>query len=165
MKASTRSAGLLATLFLAFALPLAAKKEPPAHPVNLNTASLHDLMTLPGIGPTRAEAILEFRRKNGQFRSANDLLVIHGMSKKRVALLRPYITTSSTPTHTQPIKPKPKTTSTSSTKVSSSKANPNSPKATPPKRSMQPKPANNPASGHPDASQPANALPSPNPGS
>jgi competence protein ComEA len=111
MTAGIRRTGLRGVLLLAaglsFALALTAKKNPPAHPVNLNTASLHDLMTLPGIGPARAEAILDFRRKNGQFHSVNDLLIIHGMSKKRVAALRPYLTLTSAP-HPQPAKPKPK---------------------------------------------------------
>jgi competence protein ComEA len=127
MTAGVRRAGLLLTLLfsagLPFALAFAAKKPPPPHSVNLNTASLHDLMTLPGIGPTRAEAILEFRRKNGQFRSVNDLLVIHGMSKKRVAALRPYLTLTSAPSHAQPAKPnlksKPATTTTTKTPATS----------------------------------------------
>ncbi|MCK9909593.1 ComEA family DNA-binding protein, partial [Microbacteriaceae bacterium K1510] len=37
--------------------------------ININTASLQELMNLPGIGETRAKAILAYREKNGQFRS------------------------------------------------------------------------------------------------
>lgn len=89
------------------AAPLATKKTPPPHSVNLNTASLSDLMTLPGIGMSRAQAILDFRRKNGAFRSVNDLLVIHGISKKRLDLIRPYIVVGAPPPHPQPAKSKP----------------------------------------------------------
>jgi competence ComEA-like helix-hairpin-helix protein len=109
MTAGIRGAGLLGMLFLMGALPLEATKTPPAHPVNLNTATVQDLMTLPGIGQTRAEAIFDFRRKNGQFHSVNDLLVVHGISKKRLDLIRPYITVGPPPPpHSQPTKPKPK---------------------------------------------------------
>jgi competence protein ComEA len=150
MTAGIRRAGLLGTLFLAV-LSLAATKTPPAHPVNLNTASLHDLMTLPGIGPTRAEAILDFRRKNGHFRSVNDLLVIHGMSKKRVALLRPYITVGPPPAppHSQPVKPKP------TPKPSSAK---------PASKPSSPKPNSAPAANPPPAAPPTSTAPAPNSG-
>jgi competence ComEA-like helix-hairpin-helix protein len=67
-------------------------KTPPApHSVDLNSATSQQLEELPGIGPTRANAILEFRKKNGRFRSVNDLLVVKGISRKELEKIRPYI--------------------------------------------------------------------------
>ncbi len=69
----------------------AAQKEPPAAPVNINTASAEQLATLPGIGPSMAKAIINFRTRNGPFRRVEELLIIKGMSKKKLAKLRPYV--------------------------------------------------------------------------
>jgi competence protein ComEA len=112
-----RSVALFAAGVLACsgAATTANKKNPPAHPVDLNTATLAELETLPGIGAVRAQAILDFRAKNKRFRSVNDLLAIRGFSKNRVAKLRPYIAlgpppapASATPKHSAAkSKPKP----------------------------------------------------------
>ena len=50
--------------------------------VNINAASLELLMTLPGIGETRARAILDYRNKNGAFASADELLNVSGIGDK-----------------------------------------------------------------------------------
>jgi len=78
-------------LLLACALAFAQKK-PPATPLDLNTATAEQLQQLPGIGPTTAEAIVRFRTKSGPFRRVEDLRAIHGISKKRLEAIRPYIT-------------------------------------------------------------------------
>ena len=79
---------------LCFALVFAAagqgKKQPPAKPLDLNTATLEELQQLPGIGPTRAKAIVHFREKSGPFRRVEDLLVIRGITRARLEKLRPY---------------------------------------------------------------------------
>lgn len=53
--------------------------------VNINSASLEELASLPGIGTTLAEAIIKDREMNGPFREANDLLRVNGIGKKRLA--------------------------------------------------------------------------------
>lgn len=81
---------LLEILLLAGALGWAAK-QPPATPVNVNTANVEQLQTLPGIGPSTARSIVHYRQRNGPFRRIEDLLIIRGMSKKKLARLKPYV--------------------------------------------------------------------------
>ena len=71
---------------------LAAKKQPPAHPINLNTATLEQLEELPGVGPVTAKSIIDFRTKSGPFKRTEDLLAVPRISKKRFQKIAPYIT-------------------------------------------------------------------------
>ena len=75
----------------------AAQKKAPTHPIDLNTATLQQLQELPGIGPTTAKAIVQFREKSGPFKRVEDLLAIHGISKARLEKLRPYVTVTPPP--------------------------------------------------------------------
>ena len=68
-----------------------AKKKLPAHPINLNTATLQQLEELPGIGPVTAQKILDFRAKSGPFKSVTDLLAVPRISKARFAKIKPYV--------------------------------------------------------------------------
>lgn len=80
---------LLLTLFVS--ANARTKKHLPAHPFDLNTATLKELEELPGVGPVTAHEILNFREKSGPFKSVNDLLVIPRISKKRLDKIRPYV--------------------------------------------------------------------------
>ena len=64
-------------------------------PVNLNTANFSELDSLPGIGPVMAERILEFRKKNGIFKRAEDLMNVRGIGEKKFLKLRDYIVVES----------------------------------------------------------------------
>jgi len=88
-------------LFALCATPwgLAAKKKPPAAPINLNTATSEELQLVPGIGPATADKILQMRKSYGAFKSVDDLLAIRGIGAKRLEKMRKYLTTGkSTPT-------------------------------------------------------------------
>jgi competence protein ComEA len=61
-------------------------------PLNLNTATLEQLDTLSGIGPTTAQTILEFREERGGFGSVDELGEIPGIGEKRLATLREEVT-------------------------------------------------------------------------
>lgn len=82
---------------LSFCSDSLAKKNPPAHPIDLNTATAKELEQLPGVGPTTAKAIVDFRGKGGHFRRVTDLLVIRGISEAKLKKMRPYITVGPTP--------------------------------------------------------------------
>ena len=54
-----------------------------AGPVNVNTADATTIAKeLDGIGPAKAQAIVEYRQKNGPFRAAEDLLKVQGIGEK-----------------------------------------------------------------------------------
>ena len=60
--------------------------------VNINTATLDQLQTLPGIGPVLAQRIIDYRKTNGPFSSVEDLIKIKGIGEKTLAKLKPYAT-------------------------------------------------------------------------
>ena len=59
--------------------------------VNVNTATLAQLETLPGIGPVIAGRIIEYRTANGLFRSINQLETVKGIGPKTLEKLRPFV--------------------------------------------------------------------------
>jgi competence protein ComEA len=64
----------------------------PAQPVNLNSATLEQLDTLDGVGPTTAQKIIDFRTAHGGFGSVDDLDQIPGIGEKKLAALRDQVT-------------------------------------------------------------------------
>jgi competence protein ComEA len=60
--------------------------------VNLNTASVAQLETLPGIGKSTAERILEYRQKNGGFKKVEDLMNVRGVGEKSFLKLKALVT-------------------------------------------------------------------------
>ncbi len=64
--------------------------------VDLNTATKEELESVKGIGPVKAQAIIEYRKYNGSFRKVDDLQEIKGFGDKSVDKLRHEVTVSST---------------------------------------------------------------------
>ncbi|TGN64945.1 ComEA family DNA-binding protein [Nocardioides eburneiflavus] len=60
--------------------------------VNLNTADLAALDTLPGVGPVTAESIIGWRDANGGFTSVDELLEVDGIGEATLADLAPHVT-------------------------------------------------------------------------
>ena len=60
-------------------------------PVDLNTATAEQLEALPGVGPATAQAILEYRREHGRFRSVDELIDVRGIGEAKLAALRPKV--------------------------------------------------------------------------
>ena len=63
-----------------------------ASKVNINTAGKDELMTLTGIGETRAEAILAYRQETGGFQVPEDLMQVEGIKEKTFEKLKDQIT-------------------------------------------------------------------------
>ncbi|MFD7293397.1 helix-hairpin-helix domain-containing protein [Streptomyces sp. NPDC059897] len=55
----------------------------PAGPVGLNTATLEQLDTLPGVGPVLAQHIVDYRTEHGGFRSVDELREVNGIGDRR----------------------------------------------------------------------------------
>ena len=60
--------------------------------VNLNTATKDELVALPGIGPVKAQAILDSRDKHGGFKSVEELKDVKGIGAKRFEALKGELT-------------------------------------------------------------------------
>lgn len=60
--------------------------------LNLNTASQTELTRLPGIGETKAAAIVAWRQEHGSFQTVEDLMAVDGIGEKTLENLRPYVT-------------------------------------------------------------------------
>jgi competence protein ComEA len=63
-----------------------------AAPVNLNTATVEQLATIPGVGPKMAERIIDYRQKNGGFKKVEDLMNVSGVGEKSFLKMKPLIT-------------------------------------------------------------------------
>ena len=56
--------------------------------VDINSATLSDLDALPGVGPTTAQAIIDYRIANGPYASVDDLLNVRGIGPSKLAAMR-----------------------------------------------------------------------------
>ena len=59
--------------------------------VNINTATLEELQTIKGIGKKKAEAILQYRKEHGAFRTKEDLLQVKGIGKKALEAIESQV--------------------------------------------------------------------------
>jgi competence protein ComEA len=63
----------------------------PSAPVQLSTATLEQLDSLPGVGPVTAQKILDYRQKHGAFQSVDELDAVPGIGPKRLDQLRDLV--------------------------------------------------------------------------
>jgi competence protein ComEA len=60
--------------------------------ININTAGINELMTLSGVGEAKAKAIIEYREKNGSFKSIEDIKNVSGIGEAAYQKIKDYIT-------------------------------------------------------------------------
>ncbi|HVW64164.1 MAG TPA: helix-hairpin-helix domain-containing protein [Nitrosospira sp.] len=65
--------------------------------VNINTATQAELEALEGIGPAKARAIIDYRKKKGPFKTSGDLEKVKGIGPATMKRLRPEITVGELP--------------------------------------------------------------------
>ncbi len=91
--------------FLSVVLPLAAFA---AQVVNINTADVATLaQSISGIGESKAQAIVDYRTKNGRFESVDDLVNVKGIGIKTVDRIREFLIVAPAvaPAKVKPVKP------------------------------------------------------------
>ncbi len=87
---------MLALLVLLTSSPvMAAAKAAPTSAVNINTATAVELMQLPGIGKSKADAIISFREQH-PFKAVDELNEVKGIGPKMMEKLAPYISVNGT---------------------------------------------------------------------
>jgi competence protein ComEA len=91
-------AGLLMGALLTAAVPDARAQQAAtvakAATIDLNSASVSDLESLPGVGRRTAERIIEYRQKNGSFKKIEELMNVKGIGEKSFLKLKPLIAVS-----------------------------------------------------------------------
>ena len=69
----------------------ASGKLAPGQTININHASAEELEALPGIGPAHAQAIIDYRNQNGDFKSIEDIQKVKGIKAGEFSKLKDYI--------------------------------------------------------------------------
>lgn len=77
---------------LLFALAALLVSTAAAAALNLNTATKDELVTLPGIGPAKAQAIVDYRNQHGPFRSVDEVRKVKGIGEKLFTQIKPELT-------------------------------------------------------------------------
>lgn len=59
--------------------------------INLNTAGVDELVSLPGIGESTADKIIEYRNKKGRFKKIQDIMKVKGIGEKKFEKIKEYL--------------------------------------------------------------------------
>jgi competence protein ComEA len=113
-------AGLLVLAFLFTSLPTLGAETRGV--VNVNNANASQLALLPRVGPSVAERIVDYRKQNGPFKKAEDLMLVQGIGEKTFQLLKPYVAIAGETTLKEKVKGSKSGSGSKSSKSSEGKA-------------------------------------------
>jgi competence protein ComEA len=82
---------LLRFFHVSFEIPTSHETQASISLINLNAATQKDLESLPGIGPTIATRMLEYRKVHGQFRTLEDVKRVKGIGEKKASQLKSHV--------------------------------------------------------------------------
>jgi competence protein ComEA len=99
MKSITNvTATLIIAIFIAGAVSVSAgEKASDQVTININTATVSELTHLPGIGASKAQAIVKYREKH-VFKKIEDIMKVKGIGRKSFKKLRPHLAVKGTTT-------------------------------------------------------------------
>ena len=87
----TWALALASVTLLAASVQAADTGPTPVGVVNVNTASAQELQLLPGIGETRAHAVVALRKRRGGFKSVDELKDVKGIGDAGLERMRPFV--------------------------------------------------------------------------
>jgi competence protein ComEA len=70
--------------------------------LNLNTATKDELVALPGIGPSKAQAIVDYRNQHGPFKSVDEIRKVKGIGEKLFTQIRPELSVGKSEAKAEP---------------------------------------------------------------
>ena len=104
MRRRNNHAAVLLALLGIWLLSLApAQAQTAKGKVNINSASTEQLSLLPRVGDVVAGRIIEFRDKNGRFKTPEDLMLVKGIGEKTFELIEPYVSITGDTTLSQKV--------------------------------------------------------------
>jgi competence protein ComEA len=91
----TSFVGSIAALLMLLAMLAVQPATGGENPIDINKAPVSELVKINGIGNAKAQAIVEYREKNGSFKSVDELTMVQGIGEKTLERLRPQVTVGS----------------------------------------------------------------------